>query len=113
MLFPHKLVLADVGPYSPTVVKNMLIADLLKSMKDVNFSQLVTEYGSMAGINDKSITPNINALMAERERVPATPLKQAQTPTPPPTQPTAPPPVVDEIAEPINVPTPLLIQLYL
>ena len=89
------------------VTRPMLIADLLKSMKDVNFSQLVTEYGSMAGINDKSITPNINALMAERERVPETPLKQAQTPTPPPTQPTAPPPVVDEIAEPINVPTPM------
>ena len=89
------------------VTRPMLIADLLKSMKDVNFSQLVTEYGSMAGINDKSITPNINALMAERERVPETPLKQTQTPTPPPTQPTAPPPVVDEIAEPIDVPTPM------
>ena len=63
------------------VTRPMLIADLLKSMKDVNFSQLVTEYGSMAGINDKSITPNINALMAERERVPATPL-QTETAVP-------------------------------
>ena len=68
------------------VTRPMLIADLLKSMKDVNFSQLVTEYGSMAGINDKNITPNINALMAERERVPATPLKQATVPTGGPAQ---------------------------
>ena len=68
------------------VTRPMLIADLLKSMKDVNFSQLVTEYGSMAGINDKSITPNINALMAERERVPATPLEQATVPTGGPAQ---------------------------
>ena len=95
------------SPMDGNVTRPMIISDLLKAMKDVNFNQLVEEYGSMAGVRDTKVTPMTNALMAERERVPATPLKQAQTPVPPPTQPTAPPPVVDEIAEPINVPTPM------
>ena len=83
------------------VTRPMLIADLLKAMRDVNFSQLVEEYGSMAGIRSKDSTPMTNALMAESEKVPATPL-QTETSA----NQTA-PSVVDEIVEPINVPTPM------
>ena len=79
------------SPMDGNVTRPMIISDLLKAMKDVNFNQLVEEYGSMAGVRDTKVTPMTNALMAERERVPETPLKQAQTPTPPPTQPTRPP----------------------
>ena len=64
-------------PMDGNVTRPMLIADLLKSMRDVNFSQLVSEYGSMAGMRDTEVTPMTNALMAEKERVPATPMKQA------------------------------------
>ena len=83
------------------VTRPMLIADLLKAMRDVNFSQLVEEYGSMAGIRSKDSTPMTNALMAESEKVPATPL-QTETSA----NQTA-PSVVDEIVEPIDVPTPM------
>ena len=89
------------SPMDGNVTRPMIISDLLKAMKDVNFNQLVEEYGSMAGVRDTKVTPMTNALMAERERVPATPLKQAQTPVPPPTQPTAPPPLsLIHISEP-------------
>ena len=88
-------------PMDGNVTRPMLIADLLKSMRDVNFSQLISEYGNMAGIRDTKTTPMTNALMAEKERVPATPL---QTETSVPKTPT---PVVDEITEPISVPTPM------
>ena len=81
------------------VTRPMLIADLLRSMRDVNFKQLVDEYGSMAGIRTEEATPMTTALMSERPRVPETP-KEA-------TQPAAPAPVVDEIAQPISVPTPM------
>ena len=83
------------------VTRPMLIADLLKAMRDVNFSQLVEEYGSMAGIRSKDSTPMTNALMAESEKVPATPL-QTETSA----NQTA-PSVADEIVEPIDVPTPM------
>ena len=56
----------------------------------------------MAGIRDTKITPMTNALMAEREKIPATPL---QTET---TDKSVPAPVVDEIVEKIDVPTPML-----
>ena len=62
-------------PMDGNVTRPMLIADLLKAMRDVNFSQLVTEYGSMAGMKNEKDTPLINSLMSEKERVPATPLK--------------------------------------
>ena len=88
-------------PMDGNVTRPMLIADLLKSMRDVNFNQLVSEYGSMAGMRDTEATPMTNALMAEKERVPATPLK-TQT-----SAPKAPATVVDEIAQPIAVPTPM------
>ena len=83
------------------VTRPMLIADLLKAMRDVNFSQLVEEYGSMAGIRSKDSTPMTNALMAESEKVPATPLQTETSANQ--TAPT----VVDEIVEPIDVPTPM------
>ena len=87
------------------VTRPMIIKDLLSAMKDVNFSQLVEEYGSMAGIPSEAATPMTKALMAERPKVPITPLKEASTPTPsaPPIQPTAPPPPVGDI----KVPTPM------
>ena len=88
-------------PMDGNVTRPMLIADLLKSMRDVNFNQLIEEYGSMAGIRDTKATPMTNALMSEKERVPATPLK-TQT-----SAPKAPATVVDEIAQPIAVPTPM------
>ena len=88
-------------PMDGNVTRPMLIADLLKSMRDVNFNQLIEEYGSMAGIRDTKATPMTNALMSEKERVPATPLEtQTSAPKTPAT-------VVDEIAQPIAVPTPM------
>ena len=74
------------SPMDGNVTRPMIISDLLKAMKDVNFNQLVEEYGSMAGVRDTKVTPMTNALMAERERVPATPLKQATVPTGGPAQ---------------------------
>ena len=62
-------------PMDGNVTRPMLIADLLKAMRDVNFSQLVTEYGSMAGMKNEKDTPLISSLMSEKERVPATPLQ--------------------------------------
>ena len=62
-------------PMDGNVTRPMLIADLLKAMRDVNFSQLIEEYGSMAGMKNKKDTPLINSLMSEKERVPATPLQ--------------------------------------
>ena len=47
------------------VTRPMLVADLLKAMLDVNFKQLVDEYGSMAGIRTEEATPMTTALMAE------------------------------------------------
>jgi len=84
------------------VTRPMIIKDLLSAMKDVNFSQLVEEYGSMAGLPTETATPMTKALMAEREQIPATPLKTEDTT--PPIQPTAPPPIP---AEEIKVPTPV------
>ena len=75
------------SPMDGNVTRPMIISDLLKAMKDVNFNQLVEEYGSMAGIRDSKVTPMTNALMAEKERVPATPLqKETAVPTGGPAQ---------------------------
>ena len=84
------------------VTRPMIIGDLLRAMNDVNFKELVEEYGSMAGITNTKATPMTNALMSERERVPQTPL-QTQTAN----APKAPAAVVDEIKQPIAVPTPM------
>ena len=62
-------------PMDGNVTRPMLIADLLKAMRDVNFSQLIEEYGSIAGMKNEKDTPLINSLMSEKEKVPATPLQ--------------------------------------
>jgi len=90
-------------PMEGNVSRPLIIKDLLSAMKDVNFSQLVKEYGSMAGLPNENATPMINALMAKKEQVPETPLKKAEDTTPP-VQPTVPPPVPPNE---IKVPTPM------
>ena len=86
--------ISPTTPMEGNVTRPMIIKDLLSAMKDVNFSQLVKEYGSMAGLPSETSTPMTRALMSERERVPETPLK-AETTTPP-VQPTVPPPIPPE-----------------
>ena len=83
------------------VTRPMIIGDLLSAMNDVNFRELVEEYGSMVGIRSEASTPMTTALMKESPKVPETP-KAETAPTK-----TTPTPVVDEITEPINVPTPM------
>jgi hypothetical protein len=84
------------------VTRSGMIRDLISTMKDVHFSQLLNEFGSMAGMVSDTEKPLTTALMAERERVPETPLKAEDTT--PPVQPTAPPPIP---LEDIKVPTPM------
>ena len=73
------------------VTRSGMIRDLISTMKDVHFSQLLNEFGSMAGMVSDTEKPMTTALMAEREQVPQTPLKADDTT--PPVQPTTPPPV--------------------
>ena len=84
------------------VTRPMLVADLLKAMRDVNFKQLVDEYGSMAGIRNEETTPMTKSLMADAPKVPASPKDRTDS-----VQRVAQAPVVDEIAAPISVPTPM------
>ena len=84
------------------VTRPMLVADLLKAMRDVNFSQLISEYGSMAGITSNEEMPMTQSLMSEMPKVPASPKDRTDS-----MQRVAQAPVVDEIAEPIDVPTPM------
>ena len=69
-------------PMEGNVSRPLIIKDLLSAMKDVNFSQLVKEYGSMSGLPSENATPMVNALMAKKEQVPETPLKKAEDTTP-------------------------------
>tara|TARA_X000001388_G_C2180965_1_gene103587 strand:- start:12 stop:386 length:375 start_codon:yes stop_codon:yes gene_type:complete len=55
------------------VTRPMIIGDLLRAMNDVNFKDLVEEYGSMVGIKSANTTPMTNSLMQESPRVPSTP----------------------------------------
>ena len=84
------------------VTRSGMIKDLISSMRDVHFSQLLNEFGSIAGMTSDAEKPLTTALMAEREQVPETPLKAEDTT--PPVQPTAPPPIPPED---IKVPTPM------
>jgi hypothetical protein len=59
------------------VTRPMIIKDLLSAMKDVNFSQLVEEYGSMAGLPREDTTPMTKSLMEKSPKAPNTPLKQS------------------------------------
>ena len=89
-------------PMEGNVTRSGMIGELISALKDVHFSQLVNEFGSMAGMVSDVEKPMITALMAEREQVPQTPLKADDTT--PPVQPTTPPPVPPEE---IKVPTPM------
>ena len=61
------------------VTRPLIISDLIKAQKDINFSQLMSEYGSMSGFPSEEVTPLTKGLMKESPKAPATPLKQSQT----------------------------------
>ena len=65
-------------PMEGNVSRPLIVSDLLSAMKDVNFSQLMTEYGNISGTPSKETTPMITGLMKESVKVPETPLKQEQ-----------------------------------
>jgi hypothetical protein len=69
-------------PMEGNVSRPLIVSDLLSAMKDVNFSQLMTEYGNMSGNPSKESTPMITGLMKESVKVPETPLKQERTKEP-------------------------------
>ena len=92
-------------PMEGNVSRPMIVSDLLSAMRDVNFNQLMEEYGNMAGAPSKESTPMTQGLMKDTApKVPATPLKQeqAQTAKKPQTQEQTP-----QIDEEIQVPTPM------
>ena len=89
-------------PMEGNVSRPMIVGDLLKAMKDVNFSQLMDEYGNMAGQSKPETKPLTTGLMQqEGPKVPDTPLEEAQ----PTRQQTA--PVDQPQQEEIAVPTPM------
>ena len=89
-------------PMEGNVSRPMIVADLIKAMRDVNFSQLMDEYGSMAGQSKPETKPLTTGLMQqEGPKVPDTPLEEAQ----PTRQQTA--PVDQPQQEEIAVPTPM------
>ena len=82
-------------PMEGNVSRPLIISDLISAMKDINFSQLMTEYGNMAGKPSEDSTPMTRGLMKEESsQIPPTPLKKEQTTT------------ADKIEE-IKVPTPM------
>ena len=92
-------------PMEGNVSRPMIVSDLLSAMRDVNFNQLMEEYGNMAGAPSKESTPMTQGLMKEQSpQVPPTPLKQEQVQTAkePQTQEQTP-----QIKEEIQVPTPM------
>ena len=97
------------------VSRPLIIKDLLSAMKDVNFSQLVGEYGSISGNPSKESTPMITGLMKESVKVPETPLEQEQKVKEPVVATGGPAQSVEEIEtavedmapENIDVPTPM------
>jgi hypothetical protein len=60
------------------VTRPLIISDLIKAQKDINFKQLMNEYGSMAGLPSEDNTPLTRGLMKESPKVPETPLEQSQ-----------------------------------
>ena len=67
-------------PMEGNVSRPMIVSDLLSAMKDVNFSQLVEQYGNMAGVASQEDKPLISGLMKEEStKVPVTPLKKEQS----------------------------------
>ena len=92
-------------PMEGNVSRPMIVADLLSAMRDVNFKQLMEQYGNIAGAPSKESTPMTQGLMREQSsQVPPTPLKrdQVQTTEQPQTQEQTP-----QIEEEIQVPTPM------
>ena len=91
-------------PMEGNVSRPMIVSDLLDAMKDVNFSQLMEQYSSIAGSPSKQSTPMTQGLMKEESpQVPATPLAQEnQTETINPTEeivtPEVPTPMTDAMA---------------
>ena len=69
---------APTTPMEGNVSRPLIASDLLSAMKDVNFSQLMAEYGNMAGKPSKESTPLISGLMKESAKVPDTPLEKEQ-----------------------------------
>tara|TARA_R100001460_G_scaffold107303_1_gene155811 strand:+ start:1402 stop:1842 length:441 start_codon:yes stop_codon:yes gene_type:complete len=66
-------------PMEGNVSRPMIVNDLLKAMRDVNFSQLMDEYGSMAGQSKSETKPLTTGLMQqEGPKVPETPLEEIQ-----------------------------------
>ena len=64
-------------PMEGNVSRPLIVSDLLSAMKDVNFSQLMGEYGNISGNPSKKSTPMTQGLMEEESpQVPATPLAQ-------------------------------------
>ena len=49
-------------PMEGNVSRPMIVSDLLSAMRDVNFNQLMEEYGNMAGAPSKKSTPMKNAM---------------------------------------------------
>jgi len=85
-------------PMEGNVSRPMIVSDLLGAMKDINFSQLMTEYGNMAGISSQEDKPLVSGLMKEEsEKVPDTPLKEENKTAQQQTQ----------TGESIQVPTPM------
>ena len=80
------------------VTRPLIISDLMKAQKDINFSQLMTEYGNIAGLPSKDATPLTKGLMEESPKVPETPLKQSQTTTQPKKQIETPKPMTQAMA---------------
>ena len=39
------------------VTRPLIIGDLIKAQKDINFKQLMDEYGNMAGFPTENVTP--------------------------------------------------------
>ena len=90
-------------PMEGNVSRPMIVGDLLKAMRDVNFSQLMDEYGSMAGQAKSETKPLTTGLMQQEvTKVPDTHLEETQQQTAPVDQPQQ-----EEIQEEIAVPTPM------
>ena len=98
-------------PMEGNVSRALITKDLLSAMKDINFSQLLGEYGSISGNPSKESTPMTQCLMEEESpQVPATPLAQEnQTETINPTEeivtPEVPTPMTDAMAMNTLAPT--------
>ena len=66
-------------PMEGNVSRPMIVSDLLSAMRDVNFSQLIEQYGNMAGVPTENTKPMTRGLMKETSpQVPSSPLKEQQ-----------------------------------